>query len=411
MDFRLQKSLEHEKELCDIKNTQKIRLLNEKFNFNSSLNLLNKFSGVYKKINEIYREMKNSIKNLENLERLSVEALQGSQEIVTFQVIASSGQKLKFYLPNSQLKLSQVLQTTLKDEWQTKEPSFVNATEYNEEVIKEFFDYLATQFPPQITQENVMALIHIANRFDVPSLIPLCLKFITKNSNLAIIPELLQMGFEMKRKELIDCCEKIFDDYAEAANKRGSEPIMSLTKERHLPILIVLLLFNGIESKRIEMLWFTIRNGMKKNIFKSPNLLLQCLENIFPSIDENFSQKQMNLDMTKAFCKQLIVELADLSYFKPFPSFNNELGKIEFHKLPSSIPAFYHLNHWIPLTLNIAEEISEKDYFDFIGKLIELKISIKVNRPAQWKQVNEAPQLNINLPIYNWAEEDVNLYG
>lgn len=273
----------------------------------------------------IYQNLKDTIANLEKLEKLKKDVKDNPAEVVTMHVQTSQGE-LEIYLPKENLSLSKVLQ---------KEQSSIEAIGYNDEVIKEFFDFLATQFPPHITHENVMGLLHISSRFDVPSMFNLCTKFINENSTIDIILQLIQLGLDLSKRELFDCCEEIIDKNINDPRKVGESGSGKFKKAEVKPIhkIILELLFRGMETDQKEMIWFAARIVKKKMIF------FECRRLI-----ENTPANKPILDL-----------LNDLSSSRPICRFRKELGQIEL--LQGEILEPHHfkvLKEWIPLTFSRA---------------------------------------------------------
>lgn len=200
----------------------------------------------------------------------------------------------------------------------------------------------------------------------------------------------MQMGIEMNRKELINCCQEVFDNIGSgikrdkigviSQNIRSAfSKMMGRSKKTEKPIdpfpqLITYLLLKGVETKQKEMIWFAVQNGIKEGLFYKPNEIKKMLEATVVS-KEPLSKRIA----AKLSCRQLIDELSNLS--PPLPTFNKELGQIELDISSSQGPfPLRCLSAWVPLTITPKNEVSEKDYIDFIEKLTSSQIHINVNK-------------------------------
>lgn len=308
----------------------------------------------------------------ERLLLLKQEAATNPLEVMTIHAISSDGQKQEFYIPKENIPLSSILANSMK--WMGA-INQIDTKEYPNEVVKEFFDFLALGFPPQFTRENVLGLIDIANRFDAPALIHLGLNFIKANGDPEVNPRLLQMGNDMQRGEFFNCCEEIIDEYIASTSSRICNwDLDSEEKVNSLRNLISKLLIQGMENNQKRFIWLAMQCGMKRpDIFTNPNELIEILEK--KSRSKN-PIKQMEMEVTISLCKQLIGELSKLAALQPF--FKNELGLIELQKIPKDFPSLLNLSNLMPLTLNIRRKGDEKEYIDFVDKLSSQKINVNI---------------------------------
>lgn len=363
-----------------------------------TLSLREKIDSLYSTQKDIKRDFPENIKRLNDsiagtekmlkagtFMLLKEKAVNHPTEVMTIEAISSDKQKQEYYIPKENIALSSVLQNSMK--W-TSRINQVDTKEYPAKVVKEFFDYLAIGFFPHFTGENVIDIIRIADRFDVPSLIQLGLNFIRENGDLDIIPSLLQIGYDMKRKEVFtNCCEKMIKDYNNNNKPNGSiivriqKAIINMhrvpkkNKLNPLRTVISQVILQGMETNQKELIWFAMRNGMKvRGIFDEPNLLKKELKQ---------QASTMEKELAIVLSNQLIDELSKLSGY--CSSFSKEPGEIELWSIPSNVPPLFNLSNLIPLTLNIKHEVSQEDYFKFIGDLVSQKINVNVNRPPKWK--------------------------
>lgn len=349
------------------------------------------FPSISSNFNRLYQEVDSRIAGIKTLNALKNKALAKSPDVETLK-ITSRPRDYEVYLPKDNLKLSEVLDTAFKDQWLCKKNAPIDVSEYSFLVSKEFFDYLATELPPHFTKDSVMAMLHIANRFDVPSLITHCLDYIKKNADLNVIPELMQMGYDFNRKELINCCEKMVEDHIQTVTKEkianSAENIwmksllITPRKENHdhLAELIPTLLMRGVQRKQKELLWFAIRLFVQNR-----NLINQI----------KFPPNTKSNEWTISTCQELLKELLLLDRVDTTFTFSKELGKIEIYRVSKNLPSLLNLSFLIPLTLNIGV-CTEKDYFAFVAELVSQKIPITVNMPVAFKKELE----DINRDLY-----------
>jgi hypothetical protein len=105
----------------------------------------------------------------------------------------------------------------------------VRLSDTNEESLEQFLTFLYTE-ECTLTADNVVAIMYLANKYNIPSLNKKCVNFLLENLNTANVLDILEPATRFKEKELKKQCLKLIQsNTSEVVDSRGFNDMSQTT--------------------------------------------------------------------------------------------------------------------------------------------------------------------------------------